>query len=224
MDEQSDESDGDAHQQGFQDIMKQFGSGPVKAKSKAKEPRAATKAAPKAKSFAKVPASASGVKRSVPTPEEPPVTQPAKVPKVDQAKVPKVEQANVGRLKAKGVKGQKTMPAEQQDAFSLGGGGDDMLDGDSGLSESDRAVLDNFDTKFAALKSLNPPLADGAFKAYLNDIAGTLSGFLNDVRLKKKSAVRRQGKDQDPLHIGLVAFGERVAAFQHVIKCILVDH
>lgn len=34
MDEQSDESDGDAHQQGFQDIMKQFGSGSVKAKSK----------------------------------------------------------------------------------------------------------------------------------------------------------------------------------------------
>ena len=134
------------------------------------------------------------VKRSVPTPEEPPVTQPAKVPKVEQAKVPKVEQANVGRLKAKGVKGQKTMPAEQQDAFSLGGGGDDMLDGDSGLSESDRAVLDNFDTKFAALKSLNPPLADGAFKAYLNDIAGTLSGFLNDVRLKKKSCCETTGK------------------------------
>lgn len=131
------------------------------------------------------------------------------------------------------AKNQRTNPDNMggkkrtADDCSLGmdaAGPDDMkvsMDADDDLPEADRVTMDFFEKKFAGLKYLEPPLSDSAFKQYLQDVSTQLTQMNIELRTKRRSCLRRSGRENDPLHKALVAFSENVASFHQLVKCYL---
>ena len=120
--------------------------------------------------------------------------------------------------------GGKKRPADECSLGMDAAGPDDMkvsMDADDDLPEADRVTMDFFEKKFAGLKYLEPPLSDSAFKQYLQDVSTQLTQMNVEIRTKRRSCLRRSGRENDPLHKALVAFSENVASFHQLVKCYL---
>lgn len=101
----------------------------------------------------------------------------------------------------------------------LTGGG---LDGPGGeMMEADKELLSAFVTRFDELKILEPPVADAPFKSYLNDLVGKLTSLKTEFRNKRRSAIRRHEKEQDPLALALADLTVKADALTHLLKCLM---
>ena len=101
---------------------------------------------------------------------------------------------------------------------------DDVTVDMTGLSESDRDVLDGFFDKLKLLKTVAPPIADKEFKASLSDQSSSVTQLLAEVRVKKKSAGRRQcGESAVPPLVGeLQNLEKELKEIHNVFRCYLV--
>lgn len=88
------------------------------------------------------------------------------------------------------------------------------------MLEADTELVASFDTRFAELKDLDPPVADGPFKTYLNDRVSKLTSLKNEFKTKRRSALRRADKDEDPLAVRLANMTETADTLTHLLKCI----
>ena len=170
--------------------MKQFGAAAPKAKAKAKtNPKSSAKTTAAVPPVKSTPAAAPKASAAVtPTPKTSSAKQKNSANPTPDAepplKVPRVDQARIGRLKRK-----KDTPEDMQIGAPDMACDADILGEDSNvLCEADRAIMNGFDERFAALRTLEPPLADGAFKQYLTEVAGKLASMNSEVKSKKKSA------------------------------------
>lgn len=87
------------------------------------------------------------------------------------------------------------------------------------FSEADKDLLDGFVNRFAFAKKLEPPLADAPFKSYIQDRITKLNALKNDVKAKRRSALRRQDKENDPLYIELGKLSDKADTYMHLLKC-----
>ena len=66
------------------------------------------------------------------------------------------------------------------------------------LTEADANTVQTFNSKLDPLKLVGPPIADAAFKTYMTDQIQKATQLITELRIKKKSADRRNGfQDQD---------------------------
>lgn len=204
---------------GFSQLLKHYGPSSVKGsagKVPEQTPKQKTRPA-KAKANPAKP-----VVAAVPTPA---AAKAPTVPVLPQAAGPQAAEplkVDIGQTKKsrRGIK-QKAQTNDGEMDFGLGLGGDIGLDGD-GLSEADRNTIDHYDAKLKTYKEIKPPLADGPFKGYLTDLSQKITAVSNEVKTKKRSAVRRNGKEEDPLYIALSNTHEKLSNLQQLIKCALV--
>ena len=91
----------------------------------------------------------------------------------------------------------------------------------SELSEADLQLVTDFKVRLAEAKKLEPPVADGPFKSYLSDTQATLTTLRNELKTKRRSALRRAEKDLDPLYVSLGEMITDADSFSHLIKCFL---
>ena len=91
------------------------------------------------------------------------------------------------------------------------------------ISEADRITLETFDQKIDSIKSLQPPVSVSAFKSYMSDHLTKVSGLVQELRLKKKSADRRSGSKTnrpDMLFLeGLSALDSKVKEIAKLVRC-----
>ena len=93
----------------------------------------------------------------------------------------------------------------------------------AGMSESDRAVLDSFFAKAKNLKSVTPPISDKEFKSSLSDQSTLVTQLLAEVRVKRKSAGRRQCGESSlpPLVTELTNMEKKLKEIHNVFRCCL---
>ena len=89
--------------------------------------------------------------------------------------------------------------------------------------EADKELLSAFVTRFDELKILEPPVADAPFKSYLNDLVGKLTSLKTEFRNKRRSAIRRHEKEQDPLALALADLTVKADALTHLLKCTVAN-
>ena len=89
----------------------------------------------------------------------------------------------------------------------------------SNLCEQDEMVLEAYKARLAEFKSIHPPLADAAYKSYLSEVSTKVTLLINDVKTKRRSAMRRALKQQDPLYIALQDVHESATNLQNMLKC-----
>jgi len=90
---------------------------------------------------------------------------------------------------------------------------------DDNISAADKAIIDSFQEQIESLKTINPPLADAAYKANLTEQLTKANSISADLKKKQRSAQRRAGKEHDPLCQGLERIASTVTTLQHLIKC-----
>lgn len=61
------------------------------------------------------------------------------------------------------------------------------------LTDADANTVQTFNTKLEPLKLVSPPIADAAFKTYMTDQIQKATQLITELRIKKKSADRRNG-------------------------------
>lgn len=86
-------------------------------------------------------------------------------------------------------------------------------------SQGDKELLDMFSKRLEELGCLDPPLADGPFKQYLQDKIQELSTYGQEMHLKVKSVGRRQNYAEDPLYLALQKLKDEKAEIQNFVKC-----
>lgn len=84
----------------------------------------------------------------------------------------------------------------------------------------DKEIADGFQTRLQELRTVKPPLSEPQFKTYLGDLITKCNAFWSDVRTKKRSAQRRNNKD-DMLPLVLDDIEEQVKSHINLLKCIL---
>ena len=199
---ESEGSEDELPQVGFHDTLKSFATPAPKAsggKAKAK-PKATSTPMPTAATS--VPKAKATVKRK----------------NQDQPDV-----ATTSKLKKSMPKSKKRAAEEDCSLGMDARGPDDMkvaMDSDE-LPDPDRVTMDFFENKFAALKFLDPPLSDAAFKQYLQNVCSNITQMNVEIRTKRRSCLRRSGRENDPLYKALSVFAENVASFQQLVKCYL---
>ena len=145
---------------------------------------------------------------------------------------PKSTPASKATAKAKGASAAKPKAAPKT-VFNNPGKrrktGDDLSNGipchvdgaGSDLSDADLQLVNDYKIRISESKRIEPPVADGPFKSYLSDVHATLTTLKNEMKTKKRSALRRQDKELDPLFLTLSDLINGVESFCHFLKCIL---
>ena len=87
------------------------------------------------------------------------------------------------------------------------------------LCEADNEVVQQFREKLDDLKCLNPPLADSGFKNKLTETSTALNQMKADLKAKKRSALRRAQKENDPLYIALDVVEKAVMRVLQLVRC-----
>ena len=211
------ESEPDIAPVGFSQLLKQYG--PTSSKTQGRN--GGTDAAVKAKAKAKVKASAKPVVVA-PAPARP--AQPAQPAQQVRSSSPKGTnpaslKIDIGRAaRSKRTTKSKNQP-EASGELDLGMGLNATEP--SGLCEADRNTLDHYEAKLASYKDIKPPLADGPFKSHLTDMSQKINAVMNEVKTKKRSAIRRAGKEHDPLYESLDDINTKLANLLHLVKCFL---
>ncbi len=100
-----------------------------------------------------------------------------------------------------------------------------IMDADlsSELQEQDLSLLSDFKERLQTLKKLEPPVADSPFKTYLNDVCQSVTALKGELKTKRRSALRRADKDQDPLYIHLGEVQADADQYLHMLKCFLIS-
>eukprot|EP00438_Fugacium_kawagutii_P005717 Skav230908 [mRNA] locus=scaffold2979:49241:50754:+ [translate_table: standard] len=155
-------------------FLKTFNGAAGQRSSDSHGPTAKAKAAPKA-SMAKAKSTPRGTPSAKPKP-------------ASSAAEHKVLVGSVASTKRKGVPSTSIDPFQEQSPDKKR-----ARDSDDGISEADNATIDSFTEKISPLKTIAPPVADTAFKANLAEHLQKMSAVLQELRLKKKSAERRNG-------------------------------
>lgn len=136
--------------------------------------------APKAKSSAKVKASA----KSAVTRRQ---TSAASARADSNASVQKVAVGNAGKKRS------ATDAADRVD-MNITNSPDKKKSRDAeGITTADSQTLELFESKVNVLKVVSPPVADGPFKSYINDHLSKTNQVIQELRVKRKSAERRTG-------------------------------
>ena len=143
---------------------------------------------------------------------------PSHLPKPKQPKqqaAPK--RADKVEIGLSGNKRRKTSKKDQQQQDDLGYGDlfgevDELPD----LSDVDSQLVQGF-----ASKIITPPVAESAFRQCLTDRSAQVSQILTDIKAKKRSAMRRTLKQEDPLYLELSTLAERAEQLQKTLKCFL---
>ena len=120
--------------------------------------------------------------------------------------------ASIGSVDSKR---RKTTPAPEVSAPFAGGTGsaDDMC-------SADKEIVDSFQTRLQDLRTVKPPLSEPQFKSYLGDLISKCNTFWSDIRTKRRSAQRRNNKD-DPLPMVLDGIEESIKDHINLLKCFL---
>ena len=215
-DDAASESDVDIAPVGFSQLLKHYSASTGKGSTAKSSDQAAKQKAKvvKAKAIPARPAVGSVPTSSTTKSGAPPPANPASTPPVpDPLKV------DIGHVKRprRGKNKQQTNETEMDLSLGVALGN---LDSD-GLSEADRTTLDHYEAKVKAFKEIKPPLADGPFKGYLTDLSQQITAVSNEVKTKKRSAVRRAGKDEDPLYVELNKIHDKLSNLQQLVKCAL---
>lgn len=158
-------------------------------------------AAPKA--AAKTAAAKASVVKTRPSPKTAPVRTPS-------AKVA------IGGADARGAKRRKSVADDVATPF------DHDLSGD--LQNQDRELVNEFKERFVGLRKLDPPVADGPFKSYLTDVCSQVTTLKGELKTKRRSALRRADKENDPLYIHLGELQVEADEYVHLLKCSLVSN
>lgn len=90
---------------------------------------------------------------------------------------------------------------------------------ESEFSPADKAVLEQFFEKLKPFKTLNPPVAEAAWKNYFQEMISEVSTLGTEIRNKKKSAKRRQGSAEDKFFEELEKYDGEVKEIVRVCKC-----
>ena len=169
---------------------------------------------------------ATAKKRAAPQPTESSGSKPkapklnVSAPKTSQDTAPAVAKVDIGDVAAK----RKSKPKKSQDKGGLSL--DDFDEADkkidpSSLTEQDELVLEAYRERLAEFKVIHPPLADAAYKSYLAEVSTKVTLLINDVKTKRRSAMRRALKQQDPLYLALADVNESALNLQNMLKCFL---
>lgn len=115
-------------------------------------------------------------------------------------------------------------PKRRRISEEIGGGGGGGAGGADALAsgemlDADKELMSSFDTRFAELKVIDPPVADAAFKSHLTDMVTKLTALKTEMKTKRRSAVRRADKEQDPLAMALAELSTKADALTHLLKC-----
>ena len=223
---ESEDSDCDQPATSFRDLLQSF-TGPDKRSKATPRPEKTVKWLPKPAAAPKT----TPAPKTIPAPKVTAVPKNIAAPKGTKrsaehaaegsnSKVPRVAQAAIGRARRK----RDQVNDDLGLTADIGDLGDLPMDDEEELSGGDKLVIEAFKSKLNALKKLDPPLADGPFKQYLQEVQSTLGGILQEVRTKKRSALRRAGRENDPLYKALHQCSEKTSEFQHVVTCILVEN
>ena len=86
------------------------------------------------------------------------------------------------------------------------------------MCAQDKEIVDGFQGRLQQLRSVKPPLSEPQFKSYIGDLITQCNGYWSDVRTKKRSAQRRNNKD-DMLPVVLDGLEEEVKAHINLLKC-----
>lgn len=89
------------------------------------------------------------------------------------------------------------------------------------MSEADIELVNDFKHRLSEMKKLDPPLADGPFKSYLTDLCSGVVSLKNEMKTKRRSALRRQDKENDPLYLSLGEVQSDADLHIHLLKCLL---
>lgn len=99
---------------------------------------------------------------------------------------------------------------------------------DDNISEADIATLGAFAEKILPLKSISPPVADAAFKANLVEHLQKMSTIMQELKVKKKSAERRNGSKtnkSDMLFLEKLSHMDvELKEMQKLIRCSLASY
>ena len=76
---------------------------------------------------------------------------------------------------------------------------EDDDDGTGAIASSDQEVIDQFDSKIASLKEIDPPNDDANFKEYMDNHLQKVNATITELRTKKKSVGRRKHQQGEML-------------------------
>eukprot|EP00435_Cladocopium_sp_Y103_P068876 s35_g32.t1 len=201
-----DSSDSEVEMPGLNALMKSYGAMDSKTTTRGES-------APKAAAKKRAAPESNGSKSKVPklTPPVPKSSQP-------QDTTPAVKKVDIGTTKRKG------RSSKVADKGGLNCDDDESnqkaqpLDSSS-LTEQDQSVLECYNARLAEFSVIHPPLADAAYKSYLAEISTKVTLLINDVKTKRRSAMRRALKQQDPLYLALADVNESALKLQNMLKC-----
>ena len=86
------------------------------------------------------------------------------------------------------------------------------------LQESDLDIVSEFEKRFEVLKVVEPPVADAPFKTHLSASITKLGALKADMKAKRRSAIRRTEKENDPLAISLQELTCKADNLLHILK------
>ena len=210
-----DSSDSEVEMPSLNALMRSYG--PMEAQKSARE--SGPKAAPKKR------AASQPTESSAPKVKAPKLAAPVAKASVDTT--PAVTKVDIGVVAAK----RKSKPGKANKSADKGGlncdeidDGNDKAERDpSSLCEQDEMVLEAYGARLAEFKVIHPPLADAAYKSYLSEVSTKVTLLINDVKTKRRSAMRRALKQQDPLYLALADVNDSALRLQNMLKCSSAD-
>ena len=134
---------------------------------------------------------------------------------------PKAAKIEIGKAKSKAKAKAKAKTGSTACELSILGPEATPSPATLGMTcDADSAVIDAHGDQLKVLKSIEPPLPDAPFKAYLSDVNTKLNSLSMEMKKKQRSCLRRTLGANDPLYVGLEQLIQTGGALQQLVKCI----